>query len=133
MKHKPAYILNFILPPGTFDVNVTPDKRQVLLTDEHRVLEALREATKSLWEPSRYTYKVRGMEDHFKNNALVFPSKRTAPESTVDPVGKLAPTKEFAITNVSVPTAASKTEALAYPPPSANPTRSAPAPAQASP
>ena len=120
MKHKPAYILNFMLPPGTFDVNVTPDKRQVLLIDEHRVLEALREATKSLWESSRYTYKVRGMEDHFKNNALVFPSQRTAkaPESTVDPAGEInvnVPTKERATENASVPTAVSTMEVLAHP------------------
>lgn len=26
MKHKPACFLNLILPPGDFDVNLTPDK-----------------------------------------------------------------------------------------------------------
>ncbi len=32
MKHKPAYILDLQLPAGSFDINVTPDKREVFLT-----------------------------------------------------------------------------------------------------
>lgn len=32
MKQKPAYILDMRLPPGTFDVNVTPDKREIFMT-----------------------------------------------------------------------------------------------------
>ncbi len=32
MKNKPAYVLDVLLPPGTFDINVTPDKREVFLT-----------------------------------------------------------------------------------------------------
>ena len=65
MKHKPAYILNLTLPPGSFDVNVTPDKRQVLLTNEAHILEPLEEAIKKFWETSQYTYKVRDISSHF--------------------------------------------------------------------
>ena len=32
MKQKPAFILDLRLPPGTFDVNVTPDKREIFMT-----------------------------------------------------------------------------------------------------
>ena len=32
MKNKPAFILDFKLQPGSFDINVTPDKREVLLS-----------------------------------------------------------------------------------------------------
>jgi DNA mismatch repair protein PMS2 len=32
MKHKPAYVFDLRLPAGTFDINVTPDKREVFLT-----------------------------------------------------------------------------------------------------
>ncbi|RYE99771.1 MAG: hypothetical protein EOO41_00580 [Methanobacteriota archaeon] len=32
MAHKPAYALDLVLPPGTYDVNVTPDKRDIFLT-----------------------------------------------------------------------------------------------------
>jgi len=33
MKQKPACFINFILPPGSFDVNVTPDKRETFLQE----------------------------------------------------------------------------------------------------
>lgn len=32
MKQKPAFILDVRLPTGDFDVNVTPDKREIFLT-----------------------------------------------------------------------------------------------------
>ena len=32
MKNKPAYVLDLTLPAGSFDINVTPDKREVFLT-----------------------------------------------------------------------------------------------------
>lgn len=32
MKQKPAFILDLKLPPGSFDVNVTPDKREIFMT-----------------------------------------------------------------------------------------------------
>ena len=53
MKHKPAYILDLTLPSGSFDVNVTPDKRQVLLTDEKNILQSLENAIKKLWETNQ--------------------------------------------------------------------------------
>lgn len=33
MKQKPAFIIDLRIPPGTFDVNVTPDKREIFLID----------------------------------------------------------------------------------------------------
>ena len=56
MKKKPAFILNFILKPGGVDINVSPDKREVLLTDEVNVLEILKQGLQVLWEPARYVY-----------------------------------------------------------------------------
>jgi DNA mismatch repair ATPase MutL len=32
MKHKPACILDIRVPAGTFDVNLTPDKREIILS-----------------------------------------------------------------------------------------------------
>lgn len=80
---KPVCILDFRVPAGAFDVNVTPDKRkasaprpqcfstsigwcrpccsialiQVMLQGERQVLEALEQALRALWEPSRFTYR----------------------------------------------------------------------------
>lgn len=33
MKQKPAFILDVRLPAGDFDVNVTPDKREIFMID----------------------------------------------------------------------------------------------------
>ena len=65
MKHKPAYILDLTLPSGSFDVNVTPDKRQVLLTDEKNILQSLENAIKKMWETNQYTYQVKSIQNHF--------------------------------------------------------------------
>ena len=42
MKHKPAAVLDFHLPQGTFDVNVNPDKREIFLTREKELLRHLK-------------------------------------------------------------------------------------------
>jgi DNA mismatch repair protein PMS2 len=55
MHNKPICILDLHLHPGQFDVNVTPDKRTVILSDEESTTEAVRAALKDLWEPSRFT------------------------------------------------------------------------------
>ncbi len=31
MGHKPAFVIDLELPPGSFDVNVTPDKREAFI------------------------------------------------------------------------------------------------------
>eukprot|EP00940_MAST-03C_sp_MAST-3C-sp2_P000154 g154.t1 len=58
MTHKPAFVLDIRLPAGHFDVNVTPDKRTILIVDEPVVLAKLDAALTKMWEPSRFTYKV---------------------------------------------------------------------------
>ncbi|KAJ1980139.1 ATP-binding mismatch repair protein [Dimargaris xerosporica] len=55
----PILFLNLEFPSGTFDVNVSPDKRTVFLHHEAQVIQGLREALKALFEPSRSTYEVR--------------------------------------------------------------------------
>eukprot|EP00887_Chlorella_sp_A99_P005158 scaffold40.g5158.t1 len=50
---KPMAVLDFRLPPDSFDVNVTPDKRK-----EKAILSAFQRALQQLWEPSRFTYGV---------------------------------------------------------------------------
>ena len=61
MKHKPAFVLDFVLPPGKFDINITPNKREVFLVDEASLTTSLRSALEKIWEPTRYTFKVRHM------------------------------------------------------------------------
>ena len=54
----PTAILDFRLPENAYDINVTPDKRKVLLHDEDAVFKAARDAIEAMYEPSRYTYAV---------------------------------------------------------------------------
>ena len=56
MKQKPAFILDIRVPAGTFDVNLTPDKREIVLTDEDIMLERLKSYLEDKYEPSRYTF-----------------------------------------------------------------------------
>ena len=54
----PTAVLDFRRPTDAYDVNVTPDKRKVLLHDEDAVLRAARAAIEAVYAPSRYTYDV---------------------------------------------------------------------------
>ena len=54
----PCAVLDFRLPTDAYDVNVTPDKRKVLLHGEAALLSATRTALESIWSPSKYTYAV---------------------------------------------------------------------------
>lgn len=38
MSQKPAFILNIEAPPGTFDINLSPDKREVLFSKQKNIL-----------------------------------------------------------------------------------------------
>ncbi|KDO31448.1 hypothetical protein SPRG_04063 [Saprolegnia parasitica CBS 223.65] len=61
MKHKPACFIDFGLPNGCFDVNVTPDKRETFIKEEVAVMEALREELLALYEPTRGTFHVQSL------------------------------------------------------------------------
>ncbi|GBG26646.1 DNA mismatch repair protein PMS1 [Hondaea fermentalgiana] len=50
MKHKPAIFLNWIVPPGSYDINVTPDKREVFLVGEEVLLAQLKTQFEDLWK-----------------------------------------------------------------------------------
>lgn len=58
MSNKAAFIVNIVAPPGSLDVNLTPDKREVLLEHEGVLIRALKEYLEELFAPSRYTFKV---------------------------------------------------------------------------
>ncbi|CAE7768105.1 PMS2 [Symbiodinium sp. KB8] len=49
-----------VLPAGSYDVNVTPDKREVILADAADVTDCLKRALHALWEPSRWTLAASG-------------------------------------------------------------------------
>jgi DNA mismatch repair ATPase MutL len=58
MKQKPAFILDVVTPSGTFDVNISPDKREIVLTNEDLIIDKLKSAIDAQYESSRYTFHV---------------------------------------------------------------------------
>lgn len=56
----PMAVLEITLPTDSYDVNVTPDKRKVMLHREKALLQGLREAVEAAFDPSTHTYAVGG-------------------------------------------------------------------------
>ena len=54
----PMVVFDLQLPTDAYDVNVTPDKRKVMLHVEQDLLARLKEALLQTFEPSRYTFSV---------------------------------------------------------------------------
>lgn len=58
MKQKPAFILDLKVSAGSFDVNLAPDKREVIVQNENLIVDKLREIIDELYSPSRHTFAV---------------------------------------------------------------------------
>jgi hypothetical protein len=56
----PAAVLDFRLPTDSYDVNVTPDKRRIMLHAEEALIAAFGVALLAAWAPSRETFAVGG-------------------------------------------------------------------------
>lgn len=54
----PMAVLDVQLPTDSYDVNVTPDKRKVMLHQEQELLTKMKEKLTEAFAPSRYTYTV---------------------------------------------------------------------------
>lgn len=68
MKQKPAFVLDISVPAGYFDVNLTPDKREVLIVQEAAILAQLREVVDALYLPVRQTMPLnQGMAGGLAN------------------------------------------------------------------
>ncbi|WVR05930.1 hypothetical protein IAU60_002956 [Kwoniella sp. DSM 27419] len=56
----PLAILDYQIPPASVDINVSPDKRTIFVHSEDRLIEALKTALDSFFQPSRSTFAVGG-------------------------------------------------------------------------
>ncbi|KAF9051593.1 hypothetical protein BJ165DRAFT_1449908 [Panaeolus papilionaceus] len=54
----PFILANFLIPTDCYDVNVSPDKRTILLHREGNVISSLKETLESVFSPSRSTFNV---------------------------------------------------------------------------
>ncbi|XP_013621640.1 PREDICTED: DNA mismatch repair protein PMS1 isoform X3 [Brassica oleracea var. oleracea] len=60
----PVAILDFVLPGGACDLNVTPDKRKVFFFDEASVMASLKEGLNEIYSSSNASYTVNRLEDN---------------------------------------------------------------------
>ncbi|XP_044491653.1 DNA mismatch repair protein PMS1 isoform X4 [Mangifera indica] len=60
----PIAIMNFIVPTRACDVNVTPDKRKIFLSDECTILHVLREGLQQIYSQGNTSYSVNKVEEH---------------------------------------------------------------------
>lgn len=60
----PVAILDFVVPGGACDLNVTPDKRKVFFSDESSVMGSLREGLNKIYSCSNASYVVNRLEEN---------------------------------------------------------------------
>jgi DNA mismatch repair ATPase MutL len=80
MKQKPAFIINVILPPHCYDINLSPDKREVIFTHTDEIISALYDYVDALYSPSRFTFQLsQGVQ---KQNSMAEFSWGSLPTAT---------------------------------------------------
>lgn len=62
MQQSPFVFLNVIVPPRNVDVNLTPDKRQVLVNNENVLLDFLRECLELTFADIPSTFKIQNLD-----------------------------------------------------------------------
>ena len=58
LKNKPAFIINIEVPCGSFDINLSPDKREIVLIHENILLDYLIQEIDKIYSPSRNTFST---------------------------------------------------------------------------
>ncbi|KAL3660402.1 hypothetical protein V7S43_014555 [Phytophthora oleae] len=84
MKQKPACVLNFHLPLGDYDVNVTPDKRETFVKYEAELIDAFKTGLNQLYEPSRGTFTVQPLMTAFARATKAEEAAKTASAPETD-------------------------------------------------
>eukprot|EP00644_Phytophthora_capsici_P014773 jgi/Phyca11/573426/estExt2_Genewise1.C_PHYCAscaffold_530200 len=84
MKQKPACVLNFHLPLGDYDVNVTPDKRETFVKHEAELIDAFKTGLNKLYEPSRGTFTVQPLMTTFARATKAEEAAKTASSAETD-------------------------------------------------
>jgi len=57
-KRSPFVVLNIDLPEGTFDINLTPDKRTIFIHNETEILEEIKKHVNKIWDADQQSYEV---------------------------------------------------------------------------
>ncbi|KAI0640833.1 hypothetical protein C8Q79DRAFT_920459 [Trametes meyenii] len=78
----PFIVADFILPTDACDVNVSPDKRTILLHSEHNLVEALKAALEEKYAPARSTFDVNAPQ---AQTQMKMPSQAASRKTTNAP------------------------------------------------
>ncbi|PIL33828.1 hypothetical protein GSI_03534 [Ganoderma sinense ZZ0214-1] len=77
----PFLVADFILPTNSCDVNVSPDKRTILLHSENNLIQALKAALEETYAPSRATFDVNPSQAPRKAEIAPLLSQRASARS----------------------------------------------------
>ncbi|KAF5319675.1 hypothetical protein D9619_008398 [Psilocybe cf. subviscida] len=67
----PFIVADFVIPTESYDVNVSPDKRTILLHSEGNLVSALKEALESHFAPARATFDLGGTQVKMQTQTLL--------------------------------------------------------------
>ncbi|KAJ4482401.1 DNA mismatch repair protein [Lentinula aciculospora] len=73
----PFVVADFTIPGDTVDVNVTPDKRTILVHAEAELCDRMKDGLEKLFSPSRSTYGVNGTQ--LSKSTSMAPNQGTLP------------------------------------------------------
>ncbi|KAH9852812.1 hypothetical protein C2E23DRAFT_729924 [Lenzites betulinus] len=83
----PFIIADFILPTSSCDINVSPDKRTILLHSENNLVQALKIALEAKYAPARATFDVNASQATRKaDNAPQRASRVATPPAETNPL-----------------------------------------------
>ncbi|XP_030947502.1 DNA mismatch repair protein PMS1 isoform X2 [Quercus lobata] len=102
----PIAIMNFTIPTRECDVNVTPDKRKIFLSDESSILSALREGLQKIYSPSYAFYPVNKVEECTKeadSSELCSPHEKSHMLKQLSPDGSDLEVIEEHVTEDGIP------------------------------
>ncbi|KAI9592609.1 hypothetical protein BDF19DRAFT_451072 [Syncephalis fuscata] len=64
----PVAFINIQLAPNEYDVNVTPDKRTVMIHYESSIIEHLKTYIENIYQPTQRTFKLQSNLHHFSSS-----------------------------------------------------------------
>ncbi|TFY55610.1 hypothetical protein EVG20_g9258, partial [Dentipellis fragilis] len=82
MNQLPFVIADFIIPTDSCDINVSPDKRTILLHSENNLIDALKKSLTETFASSRSTFALNATQGSQKEKASALPRKGSRQSAT---------------------------------------------------
>jgi DNA mismatch repair ATPase MutL len=72
--HIPSFVLQFVLPNNAYDINLSPDKRQVIFTNESDIFHLVQQGMIQLWKSQtdgKFIMNNHNIVHNYHNNSLI--------------------------------------------------------------